>query len=567
MTAPRRLLWVFWVSCCIWYRLEASVPSGPRVLYIHYEGRLGEEPYVRSYADSASLLRGLREQFFLQQRKGHLGCSLDTIRWAHDTAHAIMFLGPKVDQILVDGPNQWGLPKRVDPNRVVKVEERLIVQMEESGYPFARVGLSDFQEDSSFYKAKWVVMPGRKVTLDSLIIKGNTRIRRYFLLAVLGLSQGDVYRETRIQRLFPRMRNLGFLDFERPPQLTFTEKYTKLTLWLKRKKTNQFDGILGFLPNEQTGKILFTGQAHIRLENAFNGGEWLELDWRKLQAATQDLKVSTAFPYLFHTPFGIDYNLKLFRRDSTFLDAQQTLGALYYFDGLDALRFFFSRRDVNQLTNSRISDVGSALKQSDVEVISYGLGLRLVRLDNRINPRKGLRVQVNASIGSKSWSPPSSINDSLRSLIPGKSTQWSGDAWLEWYVPLFKRFTFLLGGRAAMLQGGAVQPSEALRFGGLQTLRGFDDESLRATAFGIGTAELRFLLDKNSNIMFFYNRAYYQRLVVEDRAFDRPFGFGAGITFETKAGLFALTYALGKQLDNPLLLRAAKVHFGIISTF
>jgi outer membrane protein assembly factor BamA len=249
------------------------------------------------------------------------------------------------------------------------------------------------------------------------------------------------------------------------------------------------------------------------------------------------------------------------------LDAQQTLGALYYFDGLDALRFFFSRRDVNQLTNSRISDVGSALKQSDVEVLSYGLGLRLVRLDNRINPRKGLRVQVNASIGSKSWSPPSSINDSLRSLIPGKSTQWSGDAWLEWYVPLFKRFTFLLGGRAAMLQGGAVQPSEALRFGGLQTLRGFDDESLRATAFGIGTAELRFLLDKNSNIMFFYNRAYYQRLVVEDRAFDRPFGFGAGITFETKAGLFALTYALGKQLDNPLLLRAAKVHFGIISTF
>ena len=118
-----------------------------------------------------------------------------------------------------------------------------------------------------------------------------------------------------------------------------------------------------------------------------------------------------------------------------------------------------------------------------------------------------------------------------------------------------------------MLQGGAVQPSEALRFGGLQTLRGFDDESLRATAFGIGTAELRFLLDKNSNIMFFYNRAYYQRLVVVDRSFDRPFGFGAGITFETKAGMFALTYALGKQLDNPLLLRAAKVHFGIISTF
>ncbi len=567
MTSPFRILWVLWVFLGVWQALQADSLPRTRVLVLHFDDRAEKASYVRSFQDSSSLVRGLRNQLFAQQKEGFLGCSLDTLRWSNDTAHAHVFLGPKVDRLLVEEENPWGLPKRVDPYQVVKVEERLLSQLEENGYPFARVGLTDLLEGQPFYKAKWLVVPGRKVTLDSLIIKGNTRIRRHFLLAVMGLSQGDVYCETRIQRLFPRMRNLGFLDFERPPQLTFTEKYTKLTLWLKRKKTNQFDGILGFLPNEQTGKILFTGQAHIRLENAFNGGEWLELDWRKLQAATQDLKVSTAFPYLFRTPFGIDYNLKLFRRDSTFLDAQQTLGALYYFDGLDALRFFFSRRDVNQLTNSRISDVGSALKQSDVEVLSYGLGLRLVRLDNRMNPRKGLRIQINASIGTKSWSPPSSINDSLRSLVPGKSTQWSGDAWLEWYLPIYKRLTLLLGGRGGMLQGGAVQPSEALRFGGLQTLRGFDDESLRATAFGIGTAELRFLLDKNSNIMFFYNRAYYQRLVVEDRSFDRPFGFGAGITFETKAGMFALTYALGKQLDNPLLLRAAKVHFGIISTF
>lgn len=567
MTAPCRTLWAFWVFCCMWNKLDAGVQVRPRTLYVQYIGKSEGDSFIRTYQDSTALIKGLREQFLLQQSKGFLGCSLDTLRWMNDTAKAELFLGPKLDRILVEGGEKWGLPERLDPYKVVNAEERWLVQMEESGYPFARIGLINLQEGTPFYKGKWLVLPGRKVTLDSLIIKGKTRIRPHFLLAVLGLHQGDVYKETRIQRLFPRMRNLGFLDFERPPQLTFTEKYTKLTLWLKRKKTNQFDGILGFLPNEQTGKILFTGQAHIRLENAFNGGEWLELDWRKLQAGTQDLKLSTALPFLFRTPFGIDYNLKLYRRDSTFLDAQQTIGALYYFDGLDALRFFFSQRDVNQLSTIRTSDLGSILKQSDVQVFSYGLGLRLVRLDNRINPRKGVRVQVNASIGTKSWSPPSTISDSLRSLVPGKSTQWSGDAWLEWYVPLFKRFTLLLGGRGGMLQGGLVQPSEALRFGGLQTLRGFDDESLRATAFGIGTAELRFLLDKNSNIMFFYNHSYYQRLVVGDRFFDRPFGFGAGITFETKAGMFALTYALGKQLDNPLLLRAAKVHFGIISTF
>jgi hypothetical protein len=51
------------------------------------------------------------------------------------------------------------------------------------------------------------------------------------------------------------------------------------------------------------------------------------------------------------------------------------------------------------------------------------------------------------------------------------------------------------------------------------------------------------------------------------RIIDRPLSFGAGISFETKAGIFNLTYALGKQLNNPIILRAAKIHFGIVSLF
>ena len=39
---------------------------------------------------------------------------------------------------------------------------------------------------------------------------------------------------------------------------------------------------------------------------------------------------------------------------------------------------------------------------------------------------------------------------------------------------------------------------------------------------------------------------------------DTPLGFGVGTTFETKAGLFSLTYALEQQFDNPVQLRAAR---------
>jgi hypothetical protein len=44
-------------------------------------------------------------------------------------------------------------------------------------------------------------------------------------------------------------------------------------------------------------------------------------------------------------------------------------------------------------------------------------------------------------------------------------------------------------------------------------------------------------------------------------------GFGAGLNFETRAGIFAFNYALGKKNQNPIDFRAGKIHFGYISIF
>nr|MBP6574182.1 hypothetical protein [Flavobacteriales bacterium] len=48
---------------------------------------------------------------------------------------------------------------------------------------------------------------------------------------------------------------------------------------------------------------------------------------------------------------------------------------------------------------------------------------------------------------------------------------------------------------------------------------------------------------------------------------DDPVGFGVGASFETKAGIFGLTYALGQQFSNPIDLREGKIHFGFSTLF
>jgi len=145
--------------------------------------------------------------------------------------------------------------------------------------------------------------------------------------------------------------------------------------------------------------------------------------------------------------------------------------------------------------------------------------------------------------------------------------QWTASIKANVFVPISKRNTIMLAGKGAMLQNESMFINEIYRIGGMSTIRGFDEESIFASSYGIVTLEYRFLLEQNSNLFAFVEGAWYEANTTQTFITDTPIGFGAGMSFETKAGIFSLTYALGKQFNNPILLRNGKIHFGFINFF
>jgi hemolysin activation/secretion protein len=111
-----------------------------------------------------------------------------------------------------------------------------------------------------------------------------------------------------------------------------------------------------------------------------------------------------------------------------------------------------------------------------------------------------------------------------------------------------------------------VYANEQIRFGGLKTLRGFDEEALLATSMARVSVEYRFLLDQNSHLLVFFDQALYEN---RTRSYyrDMPFGFGAGMSFGTKVGMFSLVYGLGSQFGNPINIRDGKIHVGYLAVF
>ena len=148
------------------------------------------------------------------------------------------------------------------------------------------------------------------------------------------------------------------------------------------------------------------------------------------------------------------------------------------------------------------------------------------------------------------------------------STQFKTKGEIRWFLPLFERSTIMLRLNGGLLSNKANYDNELYRIGGLKTFRGFDEESILASTYSIFSMEYRVLLEQNSNAYLFVDMGWYEYFSANSgSARDTPYGFGAGINFQTKAGIFSVNYALGSQKNNPILLKSAKLHFGIVNYF
>ncbi|MCB0675920.1 MAG: BamA/TamA family outer membrane protein, partial [Saprospiraceae bacterium] len=157
----------------------------------------------------------------------------------------------------------------------------------------------------------------------------------------------------------------------------------------------------------------------------------------------------------------------------------------------------------------------------------------------------------------------------LYDSLEERSTQYRLVGQLEQFFPLFQSSALLLRNRSGWIlsPGQAIYRNEQFRIGGNRLLRGFDEESLFVTLYSVFSLEYRLLIDRNSYFYLFGDYGYIEDRTVAVRRFDRPLGFGAGLSFETRAGIFGISLAIGRQQDNPVDFRNPKVHFGYVSLF
>jgi outer membrane protein assembly factor BamA len=580
MTASLKYIcsWIAF-SCCFWavgQNVQLRIIAAPGSAVVK------KLNYNKKHTTRQGAYRELEDVLLSLQYKGYLLAAADSVYSDSTSVTAIISQNELYRMAFLHRGNldpnvasRLGISEKLYFNQpfryqeVARMFEKIITHYENSGYPFATVSLDSITTTCSQISAALKVNKNRFFKIDSIKVVGTARVNRGFLNRYLSVREQMPYNEVMLEGITRKIMQLPFVTEQRPAEVRLTGKTNRLLLFLDKKNASQFDGIIGFLPDADTKKTIITGDVKLKLINGiFRNGETFDLEWRRLKTQTQDFNGRIIYPYLFGTPVGVDYNLKIYRRDTTFIDINNNTGIQYYFSGLNNFKIFYKQRNTNLLSTSGLDFVTTLPDYADITTRSYGIGALIETLDYRFNPHKGISINVNIQTGNRTIHKNPKVNASAYDNLLLRSTQYQGDCRIDWFIRLHGNNVLRLGVQGAGLSGNSVIfRNELFRIGGLKTLRGFDEESVFASAFVIPTIEYRFLFAQNSNLLLFTEGAWYENNSNHRYVSDTPMSVGAGVNFETKAGILSLNYAIGNQFGNGFDVRSGKIHFGLTALF
>lgn len=512
------------------------------------------------------------------QGRGYLEAGVDTLVFDSDTAHVSLHLGQKYSVSRLTIENRENATNEVDLQfrrkkafRYNQFEEQLNRSLNgylENGYPFAKLEPQKIDIEDYRVSGLWRIVSNPLFTWDSIQVKGPVKLKQSFLQQYLGIQPGKRYQESRFQKASERIGRLSFVRELKPPEVEFAQNKATVYTYLERQSANRFDGILGLLSNSsKDGKLEVTGELNLFLVNSFRRGEKISFNWQKLEAQTQRLSTSLQYPYLFNSMMGVDVGFRLHKQDTTYLNTEANLGVMFLSVGGNYLKLNVDIKNSSLLSTRFLQSQTVLPDFADSKSVLYGVELRYQNIDYPLNPRKGWDLNASIGSGTKKIKRISQLPESVYEGMELNSLLVDGQLDASYYFPLYRRWGMKLRTAGGFLHNSNLFENDLYRLGGLKTIRGFDEELFRASAYVFLNGELRYLPNRNSAFYLFWDGGGIRKEVLDVKQEEYPWGVGMGMNFETGAGIFSLNYAVGKRKGVPLQIQSAKIHFGFVSRF
>ncbi|MBO7134967.1 MAG: BamA/TamA family outer membrane protein [Bacteroidales bacterium] len=508
--------------------------------------------------DSTSVDIYLEKYLSSKRKQLYIEAGFDSIAYGKKQIDAYATLGVPVGNVNVDvseSPIKIPRKKLSNPLCWQEITSRIIEYYSNRGYIFAEARFDRINIADNNFEAKLHIDKGTIVKVDSLIINGSAKITHTYIERVLELRKNSILTTDKIDKIDARIRNIPFLEQEQPFQLAFSDAKSDVLLFLKGKRASSFSGVLGIMPKSQTtGKVMITGDIDLSLVNVFHRGENFNFSWKKYETQNQTLNIGGAFPYIFRSPIGLGADFNLEKKDSSYLKTD--FSGKVMVGNTAGKGFYLYYRNVSSFPIGDASEKSGNYTRFRTNL--FGVGVNFSNVDNARNPYRGLTIDLKADAGKKNEVE----QEGSKSLV---HSSFGYD--INGYIGFLEYLTIKLRNASSFIYSPTIFDNELMWVGGLNTIRGFDELSLPATYYTLGTIELRYLFERNSAVYVLTDAMYFGKMFTEETTSNYALGIGVGIDLNTPAGIFSLVYAIGKQNSNSFSFNNSKIHFGYKSYF
>jgi hypothetical protein len=422
----------------------------------------------------------------------------------------------------------------------------IVKKLEVKGFSMAKVKLVNVKNKDGFVTADLNIAAEQKRQLNDIVINGYDKFPEGHKKNLKRIYRDKVFNQQNLEKLYKDIEQYRFVKQTKYPEILFTKDSTKVYVYLEKAKANTFDGFIGF-SNDENSKLIFNGYLDLTLNNILNSGEKLALYWKSNGEDQKTFNLGVELPYIFKSPIGLKAQLNIFKQDSTFQNTQTSIDLGYYFNYNTRLYLGYQSAessDINNVNTSTLSDFENQFITSTFEFVNY-------KPDDFLFPEKSNYV-IKLGTGKRESQFQS-------------NNQFFGSLNLKHNFYLNNKNVVNIKSQNFYLQSEEYIINELYRFGGINSIRGFNENSLQGNVFSSILTEYRYILSSNIYVHSIIDYAYYQDKTTNIK--DNLLGLGFGFGLLTKNGLFNLVYANGSTKDQAIKLSNSIVHISLKATF
>ena len=525
---------------------------------LEFKNTTESEKKTKKYKSYKDLILAIEDTLVLIKKQGFYDAKVNSlIRKDSFNYEVILNKNQMVEYIEISNKSEFDenivkiLNKYTENGKLIRfkqiesVTKEITEILSEGGYPFGKVGFINYElVNPTTIKLEMEIQYGSKRNIDKVIVKGYENFPKNFIKNIFKPGKSNSLDVDKALSLANKIDKTGFARNIKDPEILFTKDSSSLYLYIDKIRRNTFDGFLSFDTDENSGRINIEGYAKINLINTFNGGEKINFDFRSQKNQDRSLNSDVYIPYVFGSPLNLKYGLNLIQKDSSYTSNENLIDIDMIFGNIRSGLGLQTNKSTSEEAIENIENFKSKLINVFSEYIILDNSDQLIPELFKISLRYGSGLKEQSA---------DKTNFSKYSVELHRKFNLSSKFKLQSSITRRK------------INSKNLVNNELLRFGGYNSIRGYDENSIFTDGYTLLKTSLNYYLNDTIYIYTIFDLANYSNEILD--LDEDIYSGGLGFSSRTENGIISISYSKGNSWGNSFNLKNAKINVIFITFF